>query len=175
MNRTQVSELVRDVIPKEVAIEMVATPGVKLSGRERRMFLKSLEKHYVSVVNKKPREEKLAFKLQHCSWKQLNAWLNRTAKRFALAQSNYSKKAEEVARQDEKSKGRILGEKFLAQWALIISGINQNLDLLETEKERRENNITALAVMKKRDEPIDFDTAAKASAANKVSVEDVAL
>src|SRR6266568_258895 len=97
MERARIQQLNRNLLPKEVAIEMLTRPGVKLSGAERRMFRDALEKHFTSILQEKPREIKLAFKLQHSTWAQLNKWLKRTNLRHTTMQKRYSLFAEKVA------------------------------------------------------------------------------
>jgi hypothetical protein len=154
IERARVQQVDRNLMPREVAIEMLSRPKVKLSGAERRMFRDALEKHFTSVLQEKPRETKLAFKLQHSTWAQLNKWLKRTNRRYMTMQKRYSVFAGKVAGFAEETPEKKVGEKKLAAFGLIMGLCGEALDCIETEVDRR---------------------AALATAADKISSEEVAV
>jgi hypothetical protein len=154
MERTNVQEADRSVMPREVATEMLIRHKVNLSGRERRMFRDALEKHFTSILQQKPREVKLAFKLQHSTWAQLNKWLKRTTLRYQAMQKRYSRNAEKVAAFADEATEKVLGERSLAAFLIVMGNVSETLECLETEVDRR---------------------AALATAADKISTEEVAV
>lgn len=137
LERANLREADRDVVPREVAVEMLSRPLVRMSSRDRRMFRKSLEAQFVSTLEKKPREAKLEFKLKNSSWAQLNKWLKRTTVRYAQMQSRYSKLAAKVAGYNDNTPEKIMGERSLAAAQLVIGNVGQALECLETEVELR--------------------------------------
>lgn len=143
MERARVRESERSVMPREVALEMLTRPKVKLSGRERRMYRDALEKHFTSTLEQKPREVKLAFKLQHSTWAQLNKWLKRTKLRYFTMQKRYSRFAEKVAGFKDNSPEKKVGEAKLSAFLVIMSLCGEALDCIETEIDRRSALSTA--------------------------------
>ncbi len=154
MERSRVRLVDRSVMPREVAIEMLSTPKVKLGGKERRMFRDALVKHFTSTLEEKPREVKRAFKLQHSTWAQLNKWLKRTTVRYFSMQKKYSQFSEKVSGFTDGSPEKKVGESKLSAFGLIIAVCAESLDCLETEVDRR---------------------MALATAADKISTEEVAV
>jgi len=141
-------------MPREVAIEMLTRPKVQLGGRERRMFREALEKHFTSTLQQKPREVKLAFKLQHSTWAQLNKWNKRTEARYSTMQKRYSRFAEKVAGFADNTPEKKVGESKLQAFLIIMSLCGEALDCIGNELDRR---------------------AALATAADKISTEEVAV
>lgn len=137
LERAKLRLLDRDVIPSQVAIEMLCRPLVHMSSRERRVFRNALETHFVSTLEQKPREEKLTFKLKNSSWAQLNKWLKRTNTRYFNMQKRYSVRAEKVAGFKDGTPEKILGERALAAFGMVMGSVGEALELLETEVETR--------------------------------------
>jgi hypothetical protein len=154
LERARVQEVDRNVLPREVAIEMLTRPKVTLGGRDRRMFRDAMAKHFTSILQEKPREVKLAFKLQHSTWAQLNKWNKRTLARYFAMQKNYSKAAEKVAAFADGSPQKHAGDKQLAAFAVIMGLCGEALGCIENEIEAR---------------------AARATAADKISTEEVSV
>jgi len=154
MDRARVREVERSVMPREVALEMLSRPKVQIGGRDRRMFRDALEKHFTSTLEQKPREVKLAFKLQHSTWAQLNKWMKRTNTRYMTMQKRYSRFAEKVAGFAENTPQKKVGESKLAAFGVIMGLCGEALDCIETEVDRR---------------------AALATAADKISTEEIAV
>jgi len=143
MERSRVQLADRSVMPREVAIEMLSRPKVQLGGRDRRMFRDAIEKHFTSILEQKPRETKLAFKLQHSTWAQLNKWLKRTAARYSTMQKRYSRFAEKVAGFKDETPEKKVGESKLQAFLIIMSLCGEALDCIETEVDRRSALATA--------------------------------
>lgn len=154
MERARVRMSERDVMPREVAIEMLTRPKVQIGNRERKMFRDALTKHFTSTLEQKPREVKLAFKLQHSTWAQLNKWLKRTTARYYTMQKRYSRFAEKVAGFKDDSPEKKVGESKLSAFGIIMALCGEALDCIETEIDRR---------------------SALATAADKISTEEVAV
>ena len=154
MARAHVQEVERSVMPREVALEMLTRPKVQIGGRDRKMFRDALEKQFTSTLQEKPREVKMAFKLRHSTWAQLNKWLKRTNIRFAAMQKRYSIIAEKVAGFGDNTPEKKVGQSKLAAFGIVMGLCGEALDCIETEVDRR---------------------AALATAADKISTEEVAV
>jgi len=154
MERSRVQLAERSVMPREVAVEMLTRPKVVLSGKDRRMFRDALEKHFTSTLEQKPREVKLAFKLQHSTWAQLNKWQKRTNARYSTMQKRYSRFAAKVAGFADDTPEKKVGEAKREAFLIIMSLCGEALECIETEIETR---------------------AALATAADKISTEEVAV
>ncbi len=118
-------------MPREVAIEMLARPEVHIGGKDRKMFRDALEKHFTSTLQEKPREVKLAFKLQHSTWAQLNKWHKRTNLRYLEMQKRYSRFAEKVAGFAEETPEKKVGESKLAASGVIMALCCEALECIE--------------------------------------------
>ena len=143
MERARVREADRNLMPREVAIEMLSRPKVKLGGSERRMFRDALEKHFTSTLEQKPREVKLAFKLQHSTWAQLNKWMKRTNVRYTTMQKRYSQFAAKVAGFKDETPEKKVGQSKLAAFGIVMGLCGEALDCIETEIDRRSALATA--------------------------------
>jgi len=143
MERSRVQMTDRNVMPREVAIEMLSGPKVQLGGKDRRMYRDALERHFTSILEQKPREVKLAFKLQHSTWAQLNKWMKRTNARYSTMQKRYSRFAEKVANFADNTPEKKVGEAKREAFLVIMSLCGEALDCIETEVDRRSALATA--------------------------------
>ena len=76
-------EIIRDVMPAEVATEMLCEPLARLSNRMRKNCLDARATYYTSVRERSPGAVKLARRLNTAKLAQLGRWLRRAASRIA--------------------------------------------------------------------------------------------
>lgn len=150
--------LERDTVPYEVATEILGKPGAHMSNRERKMFQKSRELHYVSEIECKPREDKLKFKFENCSWEQLLRWTRRIVARHVLLTKQVNALMTRISKlpetTDREKAIKLFAERRLAMVRVVLGNIAETRACLEREYDER---------------------SARASASNKIPVEDVSL
>lgn len=135
----------RDTIPKEVATEMLCRPGVRLSGKERKMFMAARETHYTSSATARNDDNKvetrIARRFKAASITQLNKWLPRVVRREFSVQNKQSEVAEKLFLAKEGSKERLLLEKAHAALLETLGHIQCVLRGLEDEIESRQARV----------------------------------
>ena len=75
-------EIARDVMPAEVALELLCDPKVQQSNRMRKTCNDARATYYQSVRERKPGAVKLASRLKSAKLTQLGKWLRRAAARL---------------------------------------------------------------------------------------------
>lgn len=137
MERARVTLVDRDVMPRQVAVEMLARPGVRLTSRDRRMYRDALANYFSSTLTQKPLETKLAFKLQHSTWAQLNKWLKRVTKRYTAMNKRYSEFQAKLADMKNDDPKKLLMLRTIAAFEVIMEQVRISLECLENEHDRR--------------------------------------
>jgi hypothetical protein len=132
--------LERDTLPPQVATEMLTRPGVRLTGKERRMYQKAREIHYVSEVVKKDPAEKLKFKLKNVKLEQLNKWHRRSERRYMKVQRQHAALEAFLAAQPESpmpTPQQLIARRNLAAVEMIGGQLESLLTGLELEADDR--------------------------------------
>lgn len=138
----------RDVMPSEVATEMLCAPKAKLTNRERKNFNDARQTVFESQLRPIDANQKMSVWLQSRSWMQIHQALGRVEKARAIAHRHlafFQKKSTNLdSREKEQSLMLALLERQMAMLDVHIAGLNSTRELLQNEISRRENFCTQL-------------------------------
>lgn len=118
-------------MPKEVATEMLATPGLRMTRRERRAYQDARQREFSSELTKKPMTAKLQEKVRSRSIK----WLGREAKRTARQRRGLQVKYEAAKREEQNP----VIARLIALLDLKAAGLDAVLDAIQDEIQYRLN------------------------------------
>lgn len=122
-----IEKLEVDTIPRQVAVEMLCRPGVRMTNKERKLFRGALETHYASTRKPKTsrQAEVLAARLRLRPWATLCRWLKRCNTRRALVQEAFQigtkRKAKLEAKTGKPNQSEVLE---ILQLDRAIAGLN---------------------------------------------------
>jgi hypothetical protein len=138
----------RDVMPKEVAIEMLCAPKARLTNRERKTLNDARATVYESTMRPIDGNAKMSVWLQSRSWLQLNNSLNRTREARQQAQHHFTHLQRMAAKCDSRTEeGGIrlaLYDRQMKALDVHAAGLDSQMELLENEIDRRSQFCTRL-------------------------------
>lgn len=135
---SNIIHLERDAMPREVATELLCSPKVKSSNRERKVWNEARATMFASTRISSPEQQKVATRLQSRSWQQLNTLLRRVTERRATTQRHFlflKKQAEKLTEKDKPL--LVLLERQMASLDLHAAGLDSLREAVDEEVERR--------------------------------------
>lgn len=142
----------RDVMPRQVAIELLCRPGVRMTNKERKTYVRALETHYTSTRPSRDdrRTDILAKRLRNRSWLHLIKRDKRCRNTRALMQQAYvvgkrqlEKLEKREGKPDQKEMLQILFlQRQIAALELKAAEIDLAWDCLTDEIDRRKKLCT---------------------------------